>query len=169
MSENQDKSFLHRKRRNDPSEYTKYDCDSGRKIAIFRKDSILVLYVKKLYDLFYIIERLNMPYYYYSGEKLYFNYDTNINLFWSKRENKILYESDINYSISYDTFFAFHQKSKPKEINFYSDFCFCYFFFSDNKKEPFVNNSIASAISFASGSGCFSNSSLKSCKVGGIP
>jgi len=140
MSENQDMSFLQRKRRNEDSEYTKTDSDRERKIAIFRKNSILVLYVKKLYDLFYIIERLNTPYYYHSGEKLYFNYDKNIHFFWSKKENKILYESEINYSISYDTFFAFHQKAKPAEVKFYSDFCFFYFLFSDNKKEPFVNN-----------------------------
>ena len=109
MTENQDKSFLHRKRKNGPYQYTKNDFYMERKIAIFRKSSILVLYVKKIYDLFYIIERLNMPYYYYSGEKLYFNYDKDINFFWSKKENKIIYESNINYSISYDTFFAFHQ------------------------------------------------------------
>ena len=36
-------------------------------------------------------------------------------------------------------------------------------------KLPSVNNSIANAISFASGSFCFNNSSLKSCNVGGVP
>ena len=146
MTENKDKSFLHRKRKNDPYQYTKNDFYMERKIAIFRKSSILVLYVKKIYDLFYIIERLNMPYYYYSGEKLYFNYDKDINFFWSKKENKIIYESDINYSISYDTFFAFHQKFKPSDLKYFSDFCFFYLFFSDNEKETFVNNLDADVI-----------------------
>ena len=41
-----------------------------------------------------------MPYYFYSGEKLYFNYDRNLNLFWSKKENRILYESDTTYQIA---------------------------------------------------------------------
>ena len=146
MTENQDKSFLHRKRKNDPYQNTKNDVYIERKIAIFRKSSILVLYVKKRYDFFYIIERLNMPYYYYSGEKLYFNYDKDINFFWSKKENKIIYESNINYSISYDTFFAFHQKFKPIDLKYFSDFCFFYLFFSNNEKETFVNNLDADVI-----------------------
>ena len=80
-----------------------------------------------------------MPYYFYSGEKLYFNYDRNLNLFWSKKENRILYESDTTYQIAYDSFFVFHENILPANIHLYKDFCFPYYYFSDNENESFIN------------------------------
>ena len=50
--------MLNRKRRNVSIEREERDSDRERKIAISRKDSILVIYVKKIYDLFYILENI---------------------------------------------------------------------------------------------------------------
>ena len=129
-----------KKRKNESIQKEARDSDKERKIAIFRKDSIIVIYVKKVYDLFYILESLNMPYYFNSGKKLYFNYDSNLYLFWSKKENKILYESDTTYKISYDSFLVIHENILPKNIHIYKDFCYPYYYFSENAKEPFVQN-----------------------------
>ena len=63
-----------KKRKNESIQKEERVSDKERKVAIFRKDSIIVIYVKKVYDLFYILESLNMPYYFNSGKKLYFNY-----------------------------------------------------------------------------------------------
>ena len=140
MSDKQKISVLLRKRKKEENQSEKKDSDRERKIIIFRKNSALVIYVKRVNDIFYIIKRLNMPYFYYYGKKLYFNYDKNIDFFWSKKENKILYESEINYLLSYDNFLAFHENHEPKNMKFYSDFCFPYYYFSDDAQEQFVNN-----------------------------
>ena len=140
MNEKKEIIFLNKKRRIEDTEREKKDSDKERKIAIFRRNSMLIINVKTMYDLFYILEKINMPYYYYSGEKIYLNYDKNIDIFWSRKENKILYESNTKYYISYDNFLAFHENHKPNNMKFYCDFCFPYYYFSDNEQEPFVNN-----------------------------
>ena len=58
MSDKIKNLMLNRKRRNVSIEREERDSDRERKIAIFRKDSILVIYVKKIYDLFYILENI---------------------------------------------------------------------------------------------------------------
>ena len=67
-----------KKRKNESIQKEERDSDRERKVAIFRKDSIIIIYVKKIFDLFYILEGLNMPYYFNSGKKIYFNYDKNL-------------------------------------------------------------------------------------------
>ena len=134
------KSLLTSKKRKNESIQKERDSDKKRKVAIFRKDSIIVIYAKKVYDLFYVLESLNMPYYFNSGKKLYFNYDSNLYLFWSKKGNKIIYESDITYKISYDSFLVIHENILPKNIHIYKDFCYPYYYFSENAKEQFVQN-----------------------------
>ena len=129
-----------KKRKNESIQKEERDSDRERKVAIFRKDSIIIIYVKKIFDLFYILEGLNMPYYFNSGKKIYFNYDKNLYLFWSKKENKILYESDTTYKISYDSFLVIHENILPKNIHIYKDFCYPYYYFSENEKEQFVQN-----------------------------
>ena len=129
-----------KKRKNESIQKEERVSDKERKVAIFRKDSIIVIYAKKVYDLFYVLESLNMPYYFNSGKKLYFNYDINLYLFWSKKGNKIIYESDITYKISYDSFLVIHENILPKNIHIYKDFCYPYYYFSENAKEQFVQN-----------------------------
>ena len=55
--------IISKKRKNESNQNEARDSDKERKVVIFRKNSIIVIYVKKIYDLFYILESLNMPYY----------------------------------------------------------------------------------------------------------
>ena len=140
MKDKKEKLFLHKKKKNESIEYEDKELDRERKIAIFRNNSLLIIDIKNISDLFFIVENLNMPYFYSNREKLYFHFDKNLDYFWSKKENKILYESKTEYIISSDTFSAFHENHKPENMKYYSDFCFPYYYFSDEEKEQFVNN-----------------------------
>ena len=137
----QNKESLLKRKRNceSDSEYEEKNTDRERFIYIYRENSRMIVHVKKIYDLFYIIEKLNMPYFYKNKKKLYFNFDNNIQSFLSKKDNKIIYESNVKMNISRDNFLAFHENLKPNKINYYSDFCFPYYYFTKNKKEIFIN------------------------------
>ena len=58
-----------KKRKNESIQKEERVSDKERKVAIFRKDSIIIIYVKKIFDLFYILEGLNMPYYIFFGHR----------------------------------------------------------------------------------------------------
>ena len=140
MSDKKGKTFLYKKRKNESMEYEEKYSDKERKLFIFRNNYCLIINIQKITDLFYIIERLNLPYFYSNKEKLYFNFDKNLDLFWSNKENKILYESETQYSVTHENFLALHENLLPENIKYYSDFCFSYYYFSEDQHELFINN-----------------------------
>lgn len=141
MSKTHDKNYLMKKRKKElEEEYEEKDSDRERIICIYRQNSRLIIHIKKKSDFFYIIKNLNMPYFYQDGKKIYFNFDKNVSYFWSKRENKILYESSIKMIVSKDSFFAFHKNHKPAKMKYYSDFGCPYYYFSEDENENFINN-----------------------------
>ena len=95
----------------------------------------------------YIIEKLNLPYFYENGEKKYFYYDENIKAFWQKKDNKIIYETHFDLFFDKDSFFGFHRDLIPKEIKFYEDFCPpSYYFYDEEEQENFINTLDENAI-----------------------
>ena len=86
-------------------------------------------------DLYFILQNLNLPYFYYKEQKIYFNYDEDVFFFWDNKSNKIIYDSKPNLFINEEVFYTFHMNIKKEDVKKYSDFCSPYYYFYGSEEK----------------------------------
>ena len=130
--------LLNFKRASD-NEEEKKDLDRERTIVIYMESKRVIFKINSIKSFAFILEKLSMPYFYLKGEKQFFDFDQNIKFFWSKINNKIIYEGEPNLFIDKENFFGFHKNLIPKNMKIYTDFCLPNYSFSEEEGEIFYN------------------------------
>ena len=128
------KMLLRKKKRSNSDDENK-DSNRERIIVIYLDNIRIIFKVELIMDLYFILQNLNLPYFYYKEQKIYFNYDKDIFFFWDNKNNKIIYDSKPNLFINEETFYAFHMNIKKENVNKYSDFCSPYYYFYDSEEK----------------------------------